>query len=128
MDIYTAQYKYAGDDRLDITIKGNQYPGNILAPTWNMVMRHKDQKLSDWDYATQYFSLLVGRMNAPEMEGRTNRIAMNRITEFKQLTLVCFCPPFEFCHRVLAARMLENMGYGKYFGERLIQKKGDHNE
>jgi len=117
MDIYTAQYRYVGDDRLDITVKSSVYPGNVLAPTWDMVKRHKDQKLTDWDYATQYFSLLVGRMYAPEMDGRANRLAMDRITEAKQVTFVCFCPPFGFCHRILAARMFENMGYGKYHGE-----------
>jgi hypothetical protein len=121
MDIYTAQYKYAGADRLDITVKSSVHPGNVLAPTWNMVMRYKDQKLSDWDYTVQYFSLLVGRMNAPEMEGRVNRSAFNMLTEQKQIpqriTLVCFCPSGAFCHRVLAARMLESMGYGKYVGE-----------
>jgi hypothetical protein len=37
-----------------------------------------------------------------------------------QITLVCFCRSFTFCHRVLAARMLEEMGYGKYLGERII--------
>jgi len=35
----------------------------------------------------------------------------------KQITLVCFCPSGQFCHRILAAHMLENMGYGKYIGE-----------
>jgi hypothetical protein len=117
MDIYTAQYKYAGDDRMDITVKTATSPGIVLAPTWNMVMSHKDQKLSDWDYTVKYFSLLVGRMNAPEMNGRVNRSAFNNLTENKQITLVCFCPSGVFCHRVLAARMLESMGYGKYIGE-----------
>jgi len=120
MDIYTAQYKYAGDDRMDITVKTSTRPGVILAPTWDMVMSHKDQTLSDWDYTVKYFSLLVARMNAPEMEGRANRSMFNLLTEHKQITLVCFCPAFGFCHRVLAARMLENMGYGRYHGERQI--------
>jgi hypothetical protein len=117
MDIYTAHYRYSGNDRLDITVKGNTPHGRVLAPTWAMVNGYKAQKLSQWDYTVQYFSLLVARMNAPEMEGRANRSAFNMITENEQITLVCFCPAHQFCHRILAARMLENMGYGRYVGE-----------
>jgi len=117
MDIYTAHYRYNGPDRMDITVKSAVGIGTVLAPTWDMVMSHKDQTLSDWDYTVKYFSLIVSRMNAPEMEGRANRSAFNLLTEHKQITLVCFCPSGAFCHRVLAARMLESMGYGKYIGE-----------
>ena len=120
MDIYTAQYKYSGDDRMDITVKGNQVPGNILAPTWEMVRGLQKQTLNQWDYTVQYFSLIISRINAPAMVGRANRITLNNLLEREQLTLVCFCPSGEFCHRVLAARMIENMGYGKYIGERVI--------
>ena len=122
MDIYTAQYKYSGDDRMDITVKGNQYPGNLLAPTWEMVRGLQKQKLSQWDYAVQYFSLIIARLTVTETAyaASVNRIALDTILKHKQLTLVCFCPSGEFCHRVLAARMIENMGYGKYLGERVI--------
>ena len=30
MRLYTAQYKYAGDDRLDITVKGKDPMGRLL--------------------------------------------------------------------------------------------------
>jgi len=122
MDIYTAQYKYSGDDRMDITVKGSQYPGEILAPTWEMVCGIKDQKLSQWDYTVQYFSLIIARLTVAETvyTASINRIALDTILKHEQLTLVCFCPSGEFCHRVLAARMIENMGYGKYLGERVI--------
>ena len=102
---------------MDITIKTATHPGSVLAPTWDMVKAYKARILSDWDYTVQYFSLMVSRMNAPEMEGRVNRSALNMLTEQKQITLVCFCPSGAFCHRVLAARMLESMGYGRYVGE-----------
>ena len=120
MDIYTAHYRYAGNDRLDITVKSSIYPGNALAPTWEIVRGLQAQKLSQWDYTVKYFSLIIGRMAGFGTEGRIRRAALNNISEYKQVTLVCFCPPFEFCHRVLAARMLENMGYGKYLGERQL--------
>ena len=118
MDIYTAHYRYSGDDRMDITVKGNQYPGNILAPTWEMVRGLQQQKLTQWDYTLQYFSLILSKSvhNQPKFNAALNEIIANR----QSLTLVCFCPSGEFCHRVLAARMLENIGLGKYIGERVI--------
>lgn len=118
MDIYTAHYRYSDDDRMDITVKGNQYPGNLFAPTWEMVKGYKDQKLTQWDYTVQYFSLLLSRAVQTDA---TFRSALRDLTTHRpQITLVCFCPSGEFCHRILAARMLENMGLGKYIGERVL--------
>ena len=119
MDIYTAQYKYSGDDRMDITVKGDTPPGNILAPTWDMVRGLQKQTLSQWDYTIQYFSLLLVRMRAAP-ESKDTRFEEIVNSGRQSLTLVCFCPSGEFCHRILAARMIENMGYGKYIGERVI--------
>ncbi len=115
MNIYTAHCRYKGVDRIDITVKGSVKPGEILAPTWEMVKRYRAGTLSQWDYAVQYFSLIVGRVNAlsPAWRNELDEIIMNR----EQITLVCFCPSGEFCHRILAARMIENMGYGKHIGE-----------
>jgi len=119
MDIYTAHYRYAGNDRMDITVKSAIPPGNVLAPTWDMVNGYKAQTLTQWDYAVQYFSLLMSRMTSLSGDlSHGERVMFDEIvTNRQQLTLVCFCPAGEFCHRVLAARMLENMGYGKYIGE-----------
>lgn len=115
MEIYTAQYRYSGDDRLDITAKSAVGSGKVLAPTWKMVNDYKAGTIDQWDYATKYFSLIIGRMMVYD---DSNRVALWDIGEnHKQITLVCFCPPGEFCHRILAARMLENLNYGKYMGE-----------
>ena len=116
MNIYTAHYRYSGDDRLDITVKGKIPPGNVLAPTWDMVKGYKDGTIDQWDYAVKYFALLLQRAMAGALDPALGEIFAQR----KQLTLVCFCPVGEFCHRILAARMLENMGYGKYIGERQL--------
>jgi len=122
MDIYTAQYRYSGDDRMDITVKGNVSPGNMLAPTWEMVKALQTHKLSEWDYTIKYFSLLMRRMTSLSGDlAHGERVMFDEIVyNRKQLTLVCFCPSFTFCHRVLAARMLEEMGFGIYRGERII--------
>ena len=39
--LYTAQYRYPGMDRLDITVKGQDRFGKFFAPTWNMVSGFK---------------------------------------------------------------------------------------
>jgi hypothetical protein len=116
MDIYTAQYRYSGPDRVDITVKGASSPGVVLAPTWEMVTAHKsepDKHKADLDYAIKYFPLIVKRVfNDRSMANMlSNIISMNRVV------LVCFCRPGDFCHRVLAAKMLQELGYGTYRGE-----------
>jgi len=118
MDIYTAQYKYSGPDRIDITIKGAVKPGEVLAPTWDMVKRYKAGTLGDWDYTMEYFGLVMGRIFnlSPTWRNELDEIISNR----SQITLVCFCPASTFCHRVLAAQMIQNMGYGKYIGELIL--------
>jgi len=113
--IYTAHYRYSGDDRLDITVKGNTPPGSVLAPTWEMVKGLQAGKITQWDYTVKYFSLIINRLM---VVGEERRLALDMIgNRGKQITLVCFCPSGQFCHRILAAHMLENMGYGKYIGE-----------
>jgi len=120
MNIYTAQYRYSGADRLDITVKGSVYPGNVLAPTWQMVQAIKAGKMTEWDYSVKYFANIVNRMYQPGRAGELDRSAIDNIANRQQTTLVCFCPSGQFCHRILAARMLEGMGFGKYIGERQI--------
>lgn len=118
MNIYTAQYSYKGDDRIDITVKGNVYPGNVLAPTWEMVRPLQQGKLSQWDYTLKYFSLIINRFYLYSDSTRKSFTAI--ANNYETITMVCFCPSGEFCHRVLAARMLEEMGFGVYRGERVL--------
>lgn len=119
MDIFTAQYRYNGNDRLDISVKGNTYPGNVFAPTWEMVKAFQAQKIDAWEYTQQYMGLMAERWyHTPDATNWAIQAMMANNRE--SLTLVCFCPPQTFCHRILAARILEGIGYGKYLGERLL--------
>ena len=115
MNIYTAQYRYAGIDRLDITVKGN--PEHLLSPTWEIVRGLQENKITQWDYTIKYFSLLIKRLT---ITGGKWQFSLLKFLPLQEITLVCFCPPHTFCHRVLAARMLEELGFGKYLGERPI--------
>jgi hypothetical protein len=40
--LYTARYRYSGNDRLDITVKGKDPIGRIFAPSRKMVMGSKE--------------------------------------------------------------------------------------
>jgi len=121
MEIFTAQYRYKGDDRVDITVKGN--PEHVLAPTWKLVKNLQDGKITQWEYSLGYFSLIVLRACNTDPFHRDSLTSMRWDEDAnlrKSITLVCFCPPDTFCHRILAARLLENMGLGVYRGERIL--------
>jgi hypothetical protein len=117
MDIYTAHYRYSGDDRLDITVKGSTPPGDVLAPTWEMVNGYRAGTIDQRTYTLQYSSLIVSRVTST---GGGYPSFNEIISNYKSLTLVCFCPAQKFCHRVLAAQILQNSGYGTYHGERIL--------
>lgn len=55
MKLYTAQYSYSQNDRLDITVKGKDPVGRVFAPTWKMVMQSKEGRLSWDDYKSRKY-------------------------------------------------------------------------
>ena len=118
MDIYTAHYRYPGPDRIDITVKGNLMPGKVLAPDWDMVKGYQAGTIDQWTYTIKYFATITNRIM---QIGDEWRLALDIIgTTPGSITLVCFCKPQTFCHRVLAAQLLQEMSYGKYHGERIL--------
>ena len=114
MDIYTAQYRYSGADRLDITVKGQDPLGRILAPTWNMVMGVKKGTITEAEYTMAYIPILLNAI-------RDENVAKQIKERYKNgLTLVCYCRSGDFCHRLLAARGFSAAGWGTYIKERRI--------
>ena len=109
VQIWTAQYRYAGPDRLDITVKGQDPLGKHFAPTWNIVMGHKRGELSDEEYTEIYHGLMVASY-------RNHRDAWEELLKRERIVLVCFCRPGKFCHRYLLASYLEKLG-AEYKGE-----------
>jgi hypothetical protein len=59
LQFYTAQYRYKGEDRLDITVKGKHSLGRIFAPTWDMVMGLKEGRIDWLTYCGQYSELML---------------------------------------------------------------------
>ena len=112
MDIYTSQLKYFGNDRFDITVKGQDPVGKHFTPTWEMVSSFKKGTISQELYTNAYIGILSKSL-------ATNHQIWQQVQNAyaDRITLVCFCPAGAFCHRILLANALQGMGWGKYKGE-----------
>jgi len=112
MILYTAQYRYNGEDRYDITVKsGNK----IFAPTWNIVMDYKNNIITAEEYTKEYHNLMVKSYY-------NNLNEWNKLLNEEQITLVCFCKSGDFCHRLLLAEYLSKLD-AEYLGERNLKEK-----
>ena len=112
MKLYTAQYQYSGNDRLDITIKGKDSIGKIFAPTWKMVMGSKEGKISWDEYKGMYKDLM-------RESYQQNRDIWDGILNRDEVTLVCFCKASTNCHRYLLAEYFSKLG-ADYQGEKYV--------
>jgi uncharacterized protein YeaO (DUF488 family) len=110
--IWTAQYKYGGNDRFDITVGTNA--NAEFAPTWEIVKNHKSCIISDEEYTKIYLE----KMRISYMH---HRWEWNRILNMDEITFVCFCKANNFCHRYLLANLFVNLG-AIYMGERKIKR------
>lgn len=107
VDIYTSQYRYTGDDRIDTTVKTSD---GVFAPTWDMVMRHKKGQLSDEQYIRQYYQLM-------QKSYINNRSVWEEILRRERVTFVCFCKAGDFCHRKVLAKIFQKQLGAAYKGE-----------
>jgi hypothetical protein len=116
MPIYTAQYKYSGPDRLDITILGADPVGLHWAPTWKMVNEYKKGFYTEREYRDAYYKLLTDRW----FDFKFMRATLNLVEKVKteDVTVVCFCPANGFCHRYLLIDWLVHNWDVIYGGER----------
>jgi len=106
MDVRTSTIQYKGPDRLDITVKSGD---RAFAPTWDMVMGHKRGEISDAQYTAMYLSMM-------RRSYHDNKVSWQELVARDSVTLVCFCRPGAFCHRVLLAEILVKLG-ATYIGE-----------
>lgn len=104
--IYTAQIRYSGPDRVDTTVKSGD---KVFAPTWDMVMGHKNGTISDEEYIKKYVSLMRESL-------KKNKARWLEIMNMERVVLCCYCRKGNFCHRVLLAKMFEKNG-AEYVGE-----------
>lgn len=106
LKVYTSQYSYRGEDRLDTTVKTSD---KIFAPTWDMVMRHKNGSISDEEYTKKYYNLM--RQSYIKHKNKWDELLSK-----EKVTLVCFCKAGKFCHRLILKDMLVKLG-AEYRGE-----------
>lgn len=104
--ISTAQFRYSGPDRLDITFKTGD---PVFAPTKRLVYDYKYRGLSEDHYKTQYIQLMNNSY-------RNQQHRWNQILAMDTVVFVCFCPPNSFCHRLLLAQLFIQLG-AEYCGE-----------
>jgi hypothetical protein len=144
--VRTAPFRYRGSDRLDITRKSAGPDGIAFAPTWEILRVVLDARRSgdakayeatrEW-YAQSYtaemrvsFGAVPGSKwwdSMSSAEQHDIRFAMQRgvvpnppawaaLLARREVTLVCYCPTPDRCHRTLLARILERLG-ARYLGE-----------
>ncbi len=105
--IYTIQISVARtlklfeDPRfLDATVKSGD---KTFAPTWKMVMSHKEGELGPDAYTEQYYEMMLKSYR--EKRGRWDELlAMNEVI------LACYCGEGSFCHRYLLKDILVKLG------------------
>ncbi len=104
--IHTAHYRYAGPDRVDITVKGKDPEWKVFAPTWKMVMAVKNKGAEAHQYyLDEYYKILA---NVP-------LDSWNELLNKKRIVLVCFCRQEEFCHRNILANYIINRVHSAFF-------------
>ncbi|HEC63887.1 MAG TPA: hypothetical protein ENI23_01180 [bacterium] len=113
VDVFTAQFQYSGSDRLDITVKGQDPLGRYFAPSWYLVNEFKYRGLSKSKYKETYLLLMIKSREKHSQEWK-ELLARDKVT------LVCFCKAGTFCHRLLLANFLEELG-AVYKGERRLR-------
>lgn len=98
---------------LDTTVKSGY---SLFAPTWDMVMGHKQGIMSDDEYAQRYRSILTNSWMTRREEW------MKFLQTPEPVALACFCKAGKFCHRLLLKDFLKqlckqlNIPF-EYFGE-----------
>jgi len=99
MNIYTGRIGGRYSDALDITVKSAAGDAKALAPTWDLVMGHKQKRISDEQYVQGYLTLLRKRY-------KQDSGPFLRILQRESVTLCCYCKAGAFCHRTIAADVL----------------------
>lgn len=101
-EIYTSNFNISGKDKKAIAISigvPKWYKGKrlrILAPTWDMVNKHKNGKINNDTYTRKYKQILK-ELNA--------KFVLKSIPSGS--ILLCWESPGFFCHRRLVAKWIE---------------------
>jgi hypothetical protein len=125
--LFTSRLTYSGKDKINATVKSGDGLGNVLAPTWPLVAGHKlyqaqqgkdmaeiarwqhskitanpTEPLSEVEYTERYLKVLRARY-------AENKQPFLDILAQPQATITCYCALGTFCHRHIAADVLEKI-------------------
>lgn len=101
LTVYTAPINYDGEKKaLDITVKTGD---EVFAPTWKMVMKTKQGKMTWEEYKSKYRQLM-------RKSYRENFERWQEILSQEEIVLLCYCQSPQHCHRRLLAEMLVEAG------------------
>lgn len=109
--VYTSQYRYSGDDRLDVTTKSTDPIGIVFAPSRSLLAEFLPQKQAakakggswPWDDYQKFY------LEEMRTSYRRNTPKWEQLLQRKRVTLVCFCSDQQ-CHRVVLAQILAQCG------------------
>lgn len=88
---------------VDTTVKSATAEGACLKPTWEIVMGHKRGEITDQQYTDAYLAMLRVRYKA-------NPEPFLNLIQRGEVTLLCYCKAGKFCHRHIAAGVLQKIG------------------
>src|SRR4051794_33756940 len=98
LKVYTAQLRYSGPDRLDVTRQGNDPFGVSFAPSKQILNYYRPRN----DFA----GYSVAYQDEMTRSYDVNHRSWKQLLAMDEVTLVCFCPGPVECHRYLLAAIL----------------------
>lgn len=112
--VYTAQYRYAGPDRVDITRGGRDATyRDAFAPTWPLLNWGRDQlKLATTEARKDWVWIAYRARYEEQMRDsfKRHRERWRELLDRDRAVLVCFCANPKRCHRRALAEMLGKCG------------------
>jgi uncharacterized protein YeaO (DUF488 family) len=125
MKLYTAQFRYHGPDRIDVT-RGSGKAGEtlVLAPSWgllDLVLKQIRCASDDAERDALWEEYKIRYTEEMRLSYRLYRPVWDALLARERAVACCYCAKVERCHRGLLADILGKLG-ATYLGE---VKKGD---
>ncbi len=107
---------------MDTTVKSGY---SIFAPTWDMVLGHKNGSMDDDTYSRLYRDMLVRSWTENRQKW------MDFLQSDDQFALACYCKAGVFCHRHLLIKFLSQLCnqlgiHFEYYGELTDEPLPEH--
>ena len=101
----TAQFRYTGQYRTDITYKSTNEIGKLFKPSSKIVIAYKNNQMTKEEYTKQYYELMRNSY-------QQNKEKWQDVLNQSRLVFVCFCnlQKVDFCHRLLLKDILIKLG------------------